>query len=179
LNLLLATSQMYIPGIIRNRKLDMLFDATASAFQVGNPATQGLSFNKRLNTYAQFTREQAQRAIQQGNELEVQHRLFENAYRLGLQLRTDFGIKTPIDVMKMGKVIYKLIKIDFHGEYSGNIVINRCFFSTYYSADICRVISSLDAGLLAGLSGGDHLVFSQRITEGKECCKARLEKTGV
>jgi hypothetical protein len=32
----------------------------------------------------------------------------------------------------------------------------------------------LDAGLLAGLSDGGRLVFSQRITEGYACCRARL-----
>lgn len=179
MSLLLAASKLYVPGFIQSRKLNMLFDATASAFQTAAPPTQGLDINDRLKSYALFTREQALKSIQQRNEHEVQCRLFENAYRIGLQFRKDFGIKTPIEVMQMGTVIYKLIKIDFRGETSGNIKIKRCFFSKYYSADICRVISSLDAGLLSGLSDGGHFVFTQRITEGKKCCIARLEKTGV
>ena len=80
--------------------------------------------------------------------------------------------------MQMGELIYKVLKIEFQGEPRGNIVIKRCFFSAYYSRSVCQLISSLDEGLLTGLSGGGKLIFSQRITEGHECCRAYLDAPG-
>jgi len=77
--------------------------------------------------------------------------------------------------MQMSAVIYKMLKIEFHGDSHGDIVIKRCFFSTYYSSNVCHLISALDEGLLAGLSGGGQFSFSQRITEGYSVCRAYLE----
>jgi len=151
----------------------MLFEATADAFKTAPPSTGGLSFDECLTRYARFTREQADIAIQQGGESEVQSRLFQNAYRIGRQFRRDFKVNAA-DVMRMGALIYKMLGIDFHGRPGGDIVIGRCFFSSYYSGPVCRLISSLDEGLLVGLAGGGRLSFTQRITEGNACCLAHL-----
>jgi hypothetical protein len=178
LGLFLAAAKIYVPGFIRQRGLELLFDATADAFEVAAPSTGGLSFDDRLTLYAQFTRDLAQKSIGQGNGVEIQSRLLKNAYRLGNKFKTDFHIHTMQEVMEMSAVIYKLLKIDFHGEPGGDIVIKRCFFSGYYSRDVCRLISSLDEGLITGLSGGGRLSFSQRITGGDGCCRAYLETAG-
>jgi hypothetical protein len=151
----------------------MLFTATADAFQTTRPSTSGLSFDDCLRAYAQFTREQAEKTIQQGDGAVVRPRLFENAHRIGRQLKADFRVSST-EVMKMGALLYRMLGIDFDGEPGGNIVIRHCFFSTYYSGPVCRMISSLDEGLLVGLAGGGRLSFSQRITEGNECCLAHL-----
>ena len=71
---------------------------------------------------------------------------------------------------------YQVIGIDFAGTADGRVRIARCGFAAAYSPAVCRLIGALDAGLLAGLSGGDRLAFSQRITEGAPCCLARLER---
>jgi hypothetical protein len=172
---LLTISNIYIPEFMQKRKLAMLFQATAGAFQVIAPPSQGLSYKDGLELYARFTMKQADIAIRQGKEAEIQTRLFQNAYLIGQQLRAGFKIHTPEDVMRMGTLIYRILKIDFQGEPGGNIVIRRCFFSAYYSSQVCRLISSLDAGLLVGLAGGGKLIFAQRITEGNTCCQAYLE----
>ena len=39
-------------------------------------------------------------------------------------------------------------------------------------------MSAMDRGLLAGLAGGGDLIFSQRITEGYTCCRARFAVAG-
>ena len=39
-------------------------------------------------------------------------------------------------------------------------------------------MSAMDRGLLAGLAGGGELAFSQRITEGHPCCRARFALAG-
>lgn len=178
MGLLLTLSTLYVLPPIRKRKLELLFTATADAFRTIRPSTRGLSFDDCLRSYAQFTREQAEKAIQQGDGAVVQQRLFENAYRIGRQLKADFGVSFT-EAMKMGALIYRILGIDFAGEPGGDIVIRHCFFSTYYSSQVCRMISSLDEGLLVGLAGGGRLSFSQRITEGNECCLAHLQTDGT
>jgi hypothetical protein len=178
MGLLLAVSSIYVPGYIRKRNLGMLFKSTADAFQVAVPPVKGLSADDCLKEYAQFTRAQALESIRRGDALEIQSRLFENASKIGRQFREDLRLDTAEQVMRAAEIIYKLLKIELHGETRGDIVIDRCFFSNYYSSDVCRLISSLDEGLLAGLSGGGALSFSQRITEGKECCRAFLDMKG-
>jgi hypothetical protein len=175
---LLTLSEIYQPRLIKKRKLAMLFEATAGAFRVPTPSTGGLSYSDCLDLYARFTQEQAQKSLQQGNQLEIQSRLFQNACRIGRQLKADFKIKTAGDVMRMSAVVYSFLNIEFHGEPRGDIVIKRCFFSAYYSAEVCHLISYLDEGLLNGLSGGGKLTFSQRITEGQDCCRAHLDLSG-
>lgn len=177
MGLLLTVATIYVPAPVRRRKVEMLFRATADAFQTAPPSTEGLSYDECLTRYARFTREQADNAIRQGSESEVQSRLFENAYRIGRQLGTDFKVHVA-DVMRMGAIVYKMLGIDFHGEPGGNIVIKRCFFSSYYSSQVCGLISSLDEGLLVGLAGGGSLSFKQRITEGHACCLAHLQADG-
>jgi hypothetical protein len=131
-----------------------------------------------LKLYAQFTREQAEKTIRQGNELEVHSRLFQNACLIGRQFRADFNIHTAEEVMRMAALVYKLLKIELKGDPRGNIAIKQCFFSAYYPSKVCRLISSMDEGLLSGLSGGGRLHFSQRITEGDDCCRAYLKAPG-
>jgi hypothetical protein len=76
--------------------------------------------------------------------------------------------------MAAARLAYRAIGIDFEGDTCGGITINRCFFSQAYTPTVCQVMSALDAGLLAGLSGGSRLVFTERITEGYPWCRARL-----
>ncbi len=57
---------------------------------------------------------------------------------------------------------------------TGEIVITRCAFSRVYAPAICEFISALDAGIVAGLTGGTTLVFTERITAGAPACRARL-----
>ena len=170
---LLTLSALYVPAFLRKRQLQMLFAATADAFEVATPSLDGLSYDASLRLYARFTREQAEDALGRGREKEVRLRLCDNAYRLGQQLRNDLKLESA-DVMRAGRLVYRMLGIDFRGDDEGNIVISRCFFSGYYSSDICRLISSLDEGLLLGLANGGTFAFHQRITEGADCCRARL-----
>jgi len=152
-----------------------LFNCTALAFECGIPQLEGLSFDECLEKYALFTKEEVEKSIQQGNDLQtIKNRLYQNAFRLGEKLRKRFHVTTIEEVMTMSRILYRTMEIEFHGTVQGEITINRCFFSRYYSRQVCQVISSLDEGVIAGLSGGGQLIFSERITEGKDCCKACL-----
>ena len=178
MGVLIAIAKIHVPQFMQKRKLEMLFKATADAFQVATIPIKELSYDESLKMYAQFTRAQAERAIQKGEELKVRPRLFQNAFQIGRQIKEDFNINSLEEAMKMGSIIYRSLNIDFQGQPGGNVFIKRCFFSAYYSNKVCRLISSLDAGLLTGLSGGGKLSFFQRITEGDECCRAYLESPG-
>ena len=174
MGLLLSVANVCVPEPIRRRKLEMLVRATADAFQTVPPSTSGLSADECLTMYARFTREEADRSIRRGNEVEVRSRLFESSLRMGQELRRQFRLRDA-DVMRMGALVYKMMSIDFQGEPDGDITIRRCFFSDFYSSPVCNLISSLDEGLLVGLAGGGRLSFSQRITLGHECCRAHFD----
>jgi hypothetical protein len=74
--------------------------------------------------------------------------------------------------------MYRMVNIDLRGDGAGGIVVRRCFFSSYYSAEVCGLISALDEGLIAGLSSGMKLRFFRKITEGDDCCRASLHAEG-
>jgi len=169
--MLLEVMRRWIPGFVKKKKLDELFRATALAFQTEPPVARG-SFAQRLSKYALFTRDQAKRRQESGRSTEeVKSRLYENSHVMGHQLRKSLHITTWEKSIAAMEVIYKLIGIDFQYGARGEITISKCFFSEYYSPEVCRLISSMDEGLAAGLSGGGRLCFKQRITEGNSCCK--------
>jgi hypothetical protein len=178
MSILLTVAGIYLPQFIRKRNLEMLFAATADAFRVIPPSTRGLTYDKALKLYARFTQIQAEKSLEKGDVREVQSCLFDNAHRIGQLTKENFNVNTVEEAIRTGAVIYKMLKIDFHGKSPRDIVIRRCFFSDYYSSKVCQLVSSLDIGLFAGLSGGGKLSFAQRITEGNECCRAYLEMPG-
>lgn len=176
MGLLLTISKRYVPLPVRKHELERLFKATAGAFECAVPSTKGLNYLKRLDLYARFTREEAEKALRTCREAEVRSRLFENARRMGQYYQKIFRTTGMEEVMQAGELIYRLIEINFQGEAGGQIVIKECFFSRYYSNRVCRLISALDEGLFAGLSGGRRLSFSQRISEGRSTCRAHLQE---
>ncbi|ATW23567.1 hypothetical protein [Candidatus Formimonas warabiya] len=170
--MLLKIIQFYMPEFIKKKKLNELFRLTADAFQSELPELQGFSFAACLTKYALFTKEQAERYVQSGCPLEeVKHRLYQNSWIFGQKLRKSLQIGTWEEAVTALKAIYKVIGIDFQYDRQGEIIIKQCFFSKYYSGEVCSLVSSLDEGLAAGLSGGGRLCFYQRITEGGSCCK--------
>ena len=175
MNVLLKIAQIYIPTWIKKAKLKELLDCTAAAFDCPVPSFNNLSYDDCLVKYAEFTREEAEKALRSGHELrQITQRLYHNAYQLGQNLRQCFHVTTAQDVMTMSRILYQGLRIDFQGTIHGEITISQCFFSQFYSSQVCQVISSLDQGVLAGLAGGGQLVFFQRITEGQTCCKAHF-----
>lgn len=167
--------RLYFPSYIKKKKLEKLFAVTADAFGHEVPSTQGLAFEQCLHKYALFTKEQTERYLEKPSDIDgLKEELFRGAYRLGSELRREFDINTFRDAMLMMEIVYKLLGIHLERESKNEVVIKQCFFSRYYSPEICRVISSLDEGLAAGLSDGGELSFYQRITEGNSFCRANL-----
>ena len=179
MNIKLKLLKLYFPSFLKGRKLLELFKITSDAFECEIPETKGLKFNQLLTKYAVHTKEEAEIVIRNGRSIdEVKNRLYKNALSLGEKIKTEFGIKSIDEAFEMVKIIYDLIKIDFENNSDGEILIKRCFFSSYYTDEICSLISSLDEGILVGLTGGRDFRFFQRITEGKDCCKAKINLNG-
>ncbi len=180
---LLSRLLTHQPALVKRQALVQLFRATAAAFQADMPRLSGLSREQCLLAYARFTAERADEALRQGDDLPgLQARLYENAYRLGRLPGRLLRVQGVGDTMVLGRFLYGILDIDFDGSSSdsgdGEITIGRCYFSDFYSPEVCRVMSAMDRGLLAGLAGGGELAFSQRITEGHTCCRARFAVAG-
>jgi hypothetical protein len=186
MNYIIKILRFYTPEYIKNKKLDDLFDLTAEAFQADVPVLRGLSFAERLAKYACFTRDQAVKVLNREgppedrkNRIEaIEGKLYQCSFLLGKDLRKSLHIKTWEQAVEALELIYRIIGIDFHyegrdalqGDGQDGFTVETCYFSDYYSAEICGLISSLDRGLAAGLTGCG-LGFNQRITEGSGCCK--------
>ena len=173
MNLRLTIAGLYIPEFIKKKKLLELFELTADAFESDMPAIKNLSYSACLKAYADFSKTKAEEIIEEHADMDaVKGKLYRNAYQMGEKLRQDFHIKTKKEVLRLSSVLYRILRIEFIGSASGEVVIKRCFFSQFYSPDVCALISALDEGVAAGLSGGGRLEFKERITEGKNCCRA-------
>jgi hypothetical protein len=139
------------------------------------PRLSGLSREQCLLEYARFTAEGVEAALRRGDDpAELQERLYRNAYRLGQAPGRMLRVRDVEDVMALGRLLYGILEIEFQGNHGGEITINRCYFSSFYSPEVCQAMSAMDHGLLAGLAGGGNLVFTQRITEGRPCCCAHF-----
>lgn len=164
----------------RKQVLEALFHATARAFGAAVPPLTGLSADRCLYQYALFTQSQAAAALRRGDDLDaLQGQLYRNAYRLGRACRWMFRVESVADTMAVGQALYRLLDIEFQGDADGDVVIRRCYFSHFYSGQVCQVMSAADRGVLAGLSDGGQLVFSARLTEGQACCRAHLNVSGT
>lgn len=173
MNLLLNIARIYVPAFIKKKKLQELFELTAEAFQSDLPPLKKLSYDACLNAYAQFSKAKAEEAITLHRNIEaLKERLYRSAYQMGEKLRQDFHVKSHADVILLSKILYRTLRIEFTGNSAGEVIIKRCFFSQFYTPQVCGIISSLDEGVAAGLSAGGKLVFNERITEGSSCCRA-------
>jgi hypothetical protein len=173
----LAAARLLMPFGIRRRALEQLFARTAAAFgtPVPPPRTRGTS--GRLLEYARFTRAQAEEALQRGEDLAaLDRRLHRAAYGLGASYRLQLGVRSISGAMAAARLIYRNLGIDFQGSPDGEVIIRRCGFARTYTPQVCRLISALDRGLMAGLARGGELRFRQRITEGADSCRACLEE---
>jgi len=181
MSLILNLLSFYIPERVKNKRIYELFKVTADAFNLKMPKfdLNKISREKLLKEYALFTKEKTTSFIKtygiDSKEItELKSRLYESSYEMGKKIKKNLKIKDSEEILKVMKLIYKIIRIDFEEGKNGVVIINNCFFSSYYNQDICMVISSLDEGLAAGISGGCKLAFFQRITSGKDFCSAHF-----
>jgi hypothetical protein len=172
----LAAARLVMPFGVRRRALEKLFARTAAAFGTPVPPPRGRGTSGRLLEYARFTRAQAEEALQSGEDLAaLDRRLYRAAYGLGAGYRLQLGVRSLPGAMAAARLIYRSLNVDFKGSSDGEVVIRRCGFASTYTPQVCRLLSALDRGLMAGLARGGELRFRQRLTEGADSCMACLE----
>jgi len=175
LNLRLALAELWLPPFVRRRELVGLFGLTGEAFDAPLPSLAGLSFDGMVEAYARWTQEQASRALVDASRAAAARaRLRDLSFVYGHRLGKMLGLRTRSQVMRAGRLLYRLLGIDFEGTEEGTILISRCSFSRFYTPATCALIAGLDEGVLAGLSGEGRLEFTGRITEKNDACRARF-----
>ncbi len=176
MNILLSLLKIHTPATLKKRKIRELFEITGKAFQCNIPSLNGLAYEDLLKEYAMFAKVQCEMSVRESKNIEeIKVRLNQNAFEAGTKLRRNLHLNGMKDIMEASRLFYSILSINFTGNEFGEITIGQCFFSKYFSPDVCRIISSLDEGIAEGLSRGKRLYFDQRITEGKNCCKAVLK----
>jgi hypothetical protein len=178
MNLIVVAAGLWLPEALKRRGLAALWRVTAEAFSVPFPAAPRGSWDVYRADYARFTAGEAAKVLGRDHEMAIRKRLFEGAVHLGDELRKLTRIRSIKDALALARVLYHAIGIEFHAVNERTITISRCYFSSYYSHETCGLISALDQGFLAGLSGGGFLEFRERITEGAPCCRAELTNRG-
>ncbi len=84
-------------------------------------------------------------------------------------------MRSPGEALAAARVIYRGLGIDFRGLPRRADRHPALLLRSVYTPRVCALVSALDRGLLAGLSGGGELRFRQRLTEGACCCRAAFE----
>jgi hypothetical protein len=173
LKLLLAV----LPLAGRKKSLADLYRLTAAAFGQEIPALRGQSRRALLQGFARFTRAEAEQSLAQGTAPAVRKELYDRSLRLGRDIRSQLPIRSRTDATATLHSLYRLLDIDKQVDAGGTVTIRRCFFAGHYTPEVCRFMSAMDEGIVTGLCDG-RLVFSQRLTEGADSCRARIEWLG-
>ncbi|MFC1642810.1 hypothetical protein ACFL5O_09020 [Myxococcota bacterium] len=175
-NLRLRLANLYVPGFLRERKWQQFLSLTARALCADPPSLTGLTWQAQLQQYGDYTRAAATTALQDPQVAEAtRRRLFQEALAFGRELRQEFRVTCLAEAMAAASILYRMLQIELRGDPSGGIVISKCLFARFYSAEVCHLMSALDAGVLVGLAGRGRLEFEQRLTEGHACCRARFQ----
>jgi hypothetical protein len=179
-SLRLRIAELYVPKWVARSAVRRLFGATGAAFGRDPVALNGLDHRALLERYASFTATSAEAALADQEDLDaLSRRLWDAANVLGRSVRRGFGVRTREDALRAARVVYRMIGIDLRADPHGDVVVDRCSFAAWYSPQVCGAMSSLDAGMIAGLTGGGRLTFTERITEGSPQCLARISWHGV
>lgn len=154
--------------LFRRIELQQLMNLTARAFGKPSKRIWTLPNDEALHVYAEYTRDH----LQDNMNEQLLQRMNIEAYKMGRLLRSVFFLKQQADIERFTIALYRNIGIELDGSIPGQLCFRRCFFSHYYTPDICLAASALDDGIIRGLTGKGRLTFQQRITEGCKCCMA-------
>jgi len=164
--MLLVLCMKYRPGWITRLQLQVLLDTTARAFAMPGKKIRSRTARGALREYAAFTG----KCMKYGKA--DPKKLREEAYRTGNLIRRITGFRESRDIERLVFYLYSNLQISMSGHIPGEIVVSRCYFGRFYSPEQCALMSFVDEGIIAGISGGGRLEFAERITEGCGRCRA-------
>lgn len=154
----------------RRIELQLLMNLTAHALRLSPQRIWTKSSDDALRAYAQFTSDK----LRHGVDKQLLQRMNGEAFKMGTRLRRLFHLRHQADIEQFVIGLYHNIGIELKGHIPGNLCFRRCYFSQYYTPEICLAASALDDGIMRGVVGSGRLEFHQRITEGNNCCLARF-----
>lgn len=154
------------PGFFASFELQVLMRITAKAYDVPAKVIWYKPYKNALQEYGAFT-------VRCMRERKAdKRRLYKTAYAAGNRLRRLTGFRERKDIESLVFYLYRNIGITMKGDIPGELLISECYFAGIYRPYECRIMSMVDSGMIAGISGGGRLTFSNRITEGCENCRA-------
>ena len=166
LNLLIKKRPRWVTRV----QLQILLDTTARAYAMPRKKIRSRTARGALREYAAFTGQ----CMKYGKADPV--RVREEAYRTGNLIRRITGFRESHDIERLIFYLYRNLRISMSGHIPGEIVVSRCYFERFYSPEQCALMSFVDEGIIAGISGGGKLAFAERITEGCGRCRARFSR---
>lgn len=152
--------------LFRRTELQILMSLTAHALRQPSMCIWHLPHLEALKCYAEFTRDNLSDDVSP----EILQRMNTQAYRLGRILRLLFLIRRKTTAQQFVVSLYRNIGIAMSFKSEDEIIFHNCFFSRFYTPDVCLAASSLDDGIIRGLTGCGKLTFKQRITEKCKYC---------
>ena len=179
MNLRLMLLRLYVPASVRRAVVRDLIAATARAFERHAPDMAMLTEPELMAHAIECSRAWAEEAIRTGADLDrLDRRMFREASRLGRRTRRRLHVSSEADGLAAARIVYGAIRIDFRLRGTREVSVPRCAFAGAYTPDVCRLMSSMDSGLIAGLTGASGLRFTERITEGAVACRALVLHAG-
>ena len=159
-------------SLFRRIELQLLMNLTARALGQKPKRIWTLPNVEALRAYAEYTSSNMPTDADES----VFERMNTEAYKMGQLLRRIFMISNDTSAQRLIVALYHNIGIQMSFGSSQQLCFHRCYFSSFYTPQTCRVASALDSGIICGISGlpSKHLQFSQRITEGCKCCRAQF-----
>ena len=159
-------------SLFRRIELQLLMNLTARAFGQRPERLWTQSNANALQAYAEYTC----RHLRKGADEPLLQRMNNEAYRMGRMLRRLFFVRDKVTAERLIVALYRNIGISLSFSGSEQLCFHRCFFSRFYTPAVCLAASALDDGMIRGLIGlpNCRLCFTQRITEGCNCCKAEF-----
>ncbi|MGH2640173.1 MAG: hypothetical protein ACRDGO_00580 [Actinomycetota bacterium] len=176
----LALLRFHVPALVRRTILRELVAAIARGFERPCPAMKGLSGDELLACAIDVSHRWSEDALGgTADRSEVEGRLFSEAWALGRRAKRRLRVRTEEEGLAAAGVLYEAIGIEFRTGRAGAIVVPRCAFARVYGPGVCELMSAVDSGLIAGLTGAAGLRFTERLTEGAPACRALVLHTGV
>lgn len=159
-------------SLFRRIELQLLMNLTAHALDQKPKRIWTLPNAEALRAYAEYTSSN----LQTNADKTIIKRMHTEAYKMGQLLRQLFLINNEGRAQRLITSLYHNIGIQLSFCSHQQLCFQRCYFSSFYTPQICEIASALDSGIICGISGlpAKHLQFCQRITEGCNCCRAQI-----
>ena len=161
-------------SLFRRIELQLLMNLTARALGQHPERLWTRSNARALQAYAEFTSHH----LRTGADAQLLQRMNDEAYHIGCMLRRLFFIRNNVAAKRLIVALYRNIGISLSFTDSQHLCFHHCYFSACYTPTVCLAASALDDGIIRGITGRPtgHLCFAQRITEGRNCCKATFQQ---